>query len=54
MQPENLTIKSQEAFQQADRIASELGHQNIEAEHLLKAFLADEENPAREVLAKMA
>ncbi|MBU1651184.1 hypothetical protein KKA00_03105, partial [bacterium] len=53
MNPQNLTIKSQEAFQKADRDASERGHQAIEPEHLLKAFLADDENPVREVLQKL-
>ncbi len=53
MNPEKLTIKSQEAFQRADRDAAERGNQTLEPEHLLKAFLADEENPVREVLAKL-
>ncbi|TKJ40352.1 ATP-dependent chaperone ClpB [candidate division LCP-89 bacterium B3_LCP] len=53
MHPNNLTIKSQEAFQRAERDAAERGNQNIEPEHLLKVFLSDDENPAREVLAKL-
>lgn len=53
MNPEKLTIKSQEAFQRADREAAERGNQTIEPEHLLKAFLADDENPVREVLSKL-
>ncbi len=39
----NFTIKSQEAIQQAQQIAQELGHQQIENEHILKGiFLVDE------------
>ncbi len=53
MNPEKLTIKSQEAFQRADADAAERGNPNIEPEHLLKAFLQDDENPVREVLAKL-
>ncbi|MCX6639048.1 MAG: ATP-dependent chaperone ClpB [bacterium] len=53
MSPEKLTIKSQEALQQADRLAAELGNQNIEPEHLFKALLQDEESLIREILAKL-
>jgi len=53
MQPDKLTIKSQEALQRADREAAERGNQAIEPEHLLKAMLADEESLARDLLAKL-
>ncbi|HEX7343399.1 MAG TPA: ATP-dependent chaperone ClpB [bacterium] len=53
MSPEKLTIKSQEALQRADREAAERGNQAIEAEHLLKAMLADQESLVRELLAKL-
>jgi ATP-dependent Clp protease ATP-binding subunit ClpB len=53
MQPEKLTIKSQEALQRADRDAAERGNQYIEPEHLLKALLEDEESLVREILARL-
>ena len=40
----NFTIKSQEAIQQAQLIAQNYGHQQIENEHLFKALLGVEEN----------
>ena len=36
----NFTIKSQEAIQQAQQIASELGQQAIETGHILKGILS--------------
>ena len=40
----NFTIKSQEAIQQAQLIAQNNGHQQIENEHLFKALTEVEEN----------
>lgn len=40
----NFTIKSQEAIQQAQMIAQNLGHQQIENEHVFKALTKVEEN----------
>jgi ATP-dependent Clp protease ATP-binding subunit ClpB len=44
---------SQEAFQEAQRRAESLGHQELGPEHLLAAFLGQEENVVRAVLAKI-
>jgi len=43
MRLDKLTIKSQEALQEAQRIASEKGNQELQPEHLLLALLRDEE-----------
>ncbi len=40
----NYTIKSQEAIQQAQQLAQEFGHQQIENEHLFKAISTVDEN----------
>ncbi|MCL4165573.1 UNVERIFIED_CONTAM: hypothetical protein GTU68_038749, partial [Idotea baltica] len=40
----NLTIKSQEAIQQAQQIAQEYGHQQIENAHILKGLFEVDEN----------
>ena len=40
----NFTIKSQEAIQKAQLIAQEMGHQQIENEHVFKALTEVEEN----------
>ena len=42
----NFTIKSQEAIQQAQQLAQELGHQQIENEHIFKAISIVDENVA--------
>jgi len=39
---DKLTVKSQEALQDAVRLASERGHAEVETEHLLCAFLRQE------------
>ena len=39
MQPEKLTLKSQEALQEAQRIAREYSHQEIDGEHLALALV---------------
>lgn len=48
----NFTIKSQEVVAQAQVIAKELGHQQIENAHLLKAIFEVDENVAPFILNK--
>ena len=52
MNPSNLTIKSQEIFQKAQQIAFNDKNPNIEAEHMLKALLTDEDSPVDFLLKK--
>ena len=52
MNPNNLTIKSQEIFQKAQQIAFNEKNPNIETEHLLKALLTDEDSPVDFLLKK--
>ena len=47
------TIKSQEAVQQAQQLAQELNHQQIEVDHLLKAIFTVDENVTPFVFKKM-
>ncbi len=47
------TIKAQEALQQAQRIAQQLGHQQIENVHLFSAILAVDENVTPFLLKKL-
>ncbi|MBQ0117384.1 MAG: ATP-dependent chaperone ClpB [Flavobacterium sp.] len=49
----NLTIKSQEALQQAQGIAQGYGQQQIENEHLFKGILEVDENVAPFILKKL-
>ena len=49
----NLTIKSQEVLQQAQQLAHDLGHQQIENEHLFKAILMVDENVTPFILKKL-
>jgi len=49
----NFTIKSQEALQQAQQLAHELGHQQIENEHLFKGILHVDENVLPFLLKKL-
>ncbi|NND89078.1 MAG: AAA family ATPase, partial [Flavobacteriaceae bacterium] len=49
----NYTIKSQEAIQRAQQLAQELGHQQIENEHLLKAIFEIDENVTPFILKKL-
>ncbi|MGL6069517.1 MAG: Clp protease N-terminal domain-containing protein, partial [Sediminibacterium sp.] len=44
MQPNNYTIKAQEAIQQAQQIAFNNDNPTIETEHLLKALLVEKES----------
>jgi ATP-dependent Clp protease ATP-binding subunit ClpB len=48
----NLTIKSQEAFQKAQQLAFNNRNPNIETEHLLKALLSEEDSPIDFLLKK--
>jgi ATP-dependent Clp protease ATP-binding subunit ClpB len=49
----NFTIKSQEAIQQAQQLAQELGHQQIENEHIFKAITSVDENVTPFLLKKL-
>lgn len=53
MQLEKFTMKSQEALQEAHRLAQNRGHQQIEPEHLLKILLDQPEEIVPSVLRKM-
>ncbi len=50
MKMDKLTIKSQEAFQEAQRLAERKGNQEIQAEHLLYALLDDSEGIVFQIL----
>ncbi|MGF1559748.1 MAG: ATP-dependent chaperone ClpB [Flavobacteriaceae bacterium] len=49
----NFTIKSQEAVQRAQLLAQEMGHQQIENEHLFKAISVVDENVLPFILKKL-
>ncbi|MFA6261638.1 MAG: ATP-dependent chaperone ClpB [Bacteroidia bacterium] len=49
----NFTIKSQEAIQHAQQIASGFGHQSIETAHMLKALLETDENTLAFLIKKL-
>lgn len=49
----NLTIKSQEAIQQAQELAQGYGHQQIENEHIFKALFEVDENVTPFLLQKL-
>ncbi len=53
MRFDKFTIKSQELIQGAQALASQLGHQQIEPEHLLKTMLEQPEGIARSILQKL-
>ena len=53
MNENKLTQKSQEAIQAAQSIAIELGHQEIDSEHLLLALLRDSDGLVTRLLNKM-
>lgn len=52
MNPNNLTIKSQEILQRAQQLAFNDRNPNIETEHLLKALLSDQDSPIEFLLKK--
>ncbi len=49
----NFTIKSQEVIQQAQQLAHDYGHQQIENEHIFKAIMMVDENVAPFILKKL-
>ena len=49
----NLTIKSQEVLQQSQLLAQELGHQQIELEHVFKSMIEIDENVLPFLLKKL-
>lgn len=49
----NLTIKSQEALQQAQQVAQGFGHQQLENEHIFKGILEVDENVSPYLLKKL-
>jgi ATP-dependent Clp protease ATP-binding subunit ClpB len=51
MQLDRLTLKSQEALQEAQRLARESSHQEMDGEHLLLALLGQAESLVPELLA---
>jgi ATP-dependent Clp protease ATP-binding subunit ClpB len=50
---DKFTIKSQEAIQEAQRLAERKGNQQLDAEHLLWALLEDEEGVASQILKRL-
>src|SRR2546423_3585821 len=53
MQLDRLTIKSQEALQEAQRIAQGFSHQEVDGEHLLLALLGQSESLIPDLLEKI-
>src|SRR2546426_4009555 len=53
MQSDRLTIKSQEALQQAQRIAQGFSHQEVDGEHLLLAMIGQADSLIPELLDKI-
>ena len=53
MNPDRFTIKSQEALERAQRLASERSHQELRPEHLLAALLDDAGGTVVAVLEKL-
>jgi len=53
MRFDKFTIKSQELIQGAQSLAGQLGHQQIEPEHLLKVMLEQPEGISRAILQKL-
>jgi len=53
MQLDKLTLKSQEALQEAQRIAHDYSHQEVDCEHLLLALLGQSESLVPELLQKI-
>jgi len=50
---DKLTVKSQEAVQRAQTLASEKGHPEMDPLHLLAALLDEQEGVARPILEKV-
>ncbi len=53
MKPDKYTIKTQEALQDAQSVASEHGHQEISPAHLLVALLDQKEGITQPLLQKI-
>ena len=53
MRLDKLTIKSQEALQEAQSIAEKKGNQQLDVEHLLYVLLKDEEGVAYQILKRL-
>ena len=53
MQQDRFTIKSQEALQEAQRIAREHSHQEVDGEHLLLAMIGQAESLIPDLLEKI-
>src|SRR3954463_9261490 len=53
MQLDKLTIKSQEALQEAQRIAQGFSHQEVDGEHLLLAMLGQQDSLIPDLLEKI-
>ena len=53
MQPDRLTVKSQEALQEAQHIAHGFSHQEVDGEHLFLALLGQPESLLPELLEKI-
>jgi len=53
MQPEKLTLKSQEALQEAQRLAREYSHQEIDGEHLALALIGQSESLIPDLLERI-
>src|SRR5881628_45585 len=53
MQLDRLTIKSQEALQEAQRIARGYAHQEVDGEHLLLAMIGQNESLIPDLLEKI-
>ncbi len=53
MRFDKLTLKAQEAFQDAQRTAEKLGHQAVDAEHILLSILRQPEGTVETVLKKL-
>ncbi|HEV2394227.1 MAG TPA: ATP-dependent chaperone ClpB [Verrucomicrobiae bacterium] len=53
MQLDRLTIKSQEALQEAQRIAQGYSHQEVDGEHLMLALIGQEESLIPDLLQKI-
>jgi len=53
MRFDKFTIKSQELIQGAQQLASQLGHQQMEPEHLLKTMLEQRDGITRAIFQKL-
>ena len=53
MRFDKLTIKSQEAFQEAQALAEKKGNQQVDVEHLLYALLSDDEGTVVQILKRI-